>query len=884
MQLPVVGGIQHPAAHHRQKQSQSIQAAQPKSVTAQSVAMTMGSLPSPAPSAGSARGTPEVLQSQTFAGEEAMRRQSSHIIPHMPSQQGVPQAQSQQQLSRPISQASSQTPLSNMNMSIIRAEHAGSPAGSIIWVQNTAPLLPDIQLLRKSQQNHVPQQSIQPQAHLPNQASFQSRAYHSNHVNGGTQQVHAQAPIHPALYYQGAIHIAHGYFNSKLTKEGRLEPGLTLQKHLLTTALTYEQNPDAVYLLVLQLVCVYLVDPGVLPPRFKAIPNLKSSLNSLVLVLTNGRGLPGDFCTTFSNFPRHVSQITLLPQDLLNNVGSLLTSFSTFFPKACEDVRSRGYPLLPDEMGLLFQMYSIALQKLVHDHLIMKVFRVTSTSDEMVKLRHAFATWQAAFFEQRLRSSHISHESLEALKTQWAFQTSGYCLRALQLYASSYPVQAQGTVNQQNQQPVGRRTVSHASRPSSASSFSPSVQGTLPLPRTPAAPVRSGKIPKSNLLWKENNQMPSQALPAVYGLLDLHLWDKPMKVHQDANHAGPFYQVSAVSPMKQASIKTTEPLYDLNFHLSEEDISAFPEVLQISNAHPKEWLVKESTQILRFRCVKDEGGEQKNDTRGTVTHWPQNVYFSLNGHTLEPRRKAQWHKDLPIDLTTFAKAGLNTLSVFINKLQSDPEEKYTLIIDRVVLKTKDEILKDVYARVRPASEFIDTLNGTQSTSIDRTSGTSTKLPDEIPGGMADDDDILILDTTTTIPILDPMSSGRLCAQPVRSSCRHAQPFDLYNFLQSRPKRASDDVYAFEWSCPICKSYAGPETLQVEEFLVQVASELGRMGKADARAIVVGKDGKWVPAEEKTGSSGKDGRGRNGGRLKRQASDDSVLGVEIIDID
>jgi len=793
--------------------------------------------------------------------------------------------QSQQQLSRPGSQASSQTPLLNMNVSINRAEHAGPPAVSFISPRNPAPVLPNIQLPRQSQQNHVPQQSIQPQAYLPTQTSFQPQAYHSNQVNGGTQQLYAQAPIHPALYYQGAIHIAHGYFNSKLSKEGLVEPSLTLQKHLLMTALSDEQNPDAVYLLVLQLVCLYVVDPGALPPRFKAIPNLKSSLNSLVLVLTNGRGLPGDFCTTFSNFPRHVSQITLLPQDLLNNVGSLLTSFSTYFPKACEDVRSRGYPLLPDEMGLLFQMYSIALQKLVHDHLIMKVFRVKSNSDEMVKLRHAFATWQAAFFQQRLRSSHISHESLEALKTQWAFQTNGYCLRALQLHASSHPVQAPGTVNQQNQQPVPRRIVSHASRPSSASSFSPSVQGTLPLPRTSAAPARTGKIPQSNLLWKENNQMPSQALPAVYGLLDLHLWDKPMKVHQDAKHAGPFYQVSAVSPMKQASIKTTEPLYELKFHISEGDISAFPEVRQISNAHPKEWLVKATTQILRFRCVKDEGGKQKNDTRGTATHWPHNVYFSLNGHTLEPRRKAQWHKDLPIDLTTFAKAGSNTLSVFINKLQSESEEKYTLIVDRVVLKTTDEIFKDVYARVRPTSEFIDTLNGTQSANIDRTGRTSSKLPDAISDGMADDDDILILDTTTTIPILDPMSSGRLCVQPVRSqSCRHAQPFDLYNFLQSRPRKPGDDVYAFEWSCPICKSYAGPETLQVEEFLVQVASELGRMGKADARAIVVGKDGKWVPAEEKTGSSGKDGRGRNGGRLKRQASDDSVLGVEIIDID
>jgi len=379
--------------------------------------------------------------------------------------------------------------------------------------------------------------------------------------------------------------------------------------------------------------------------------------------------------------------------------------------------------------------------------------------------------------------------------------------------------------------------------------------------------------------------MPSQALPAVYGLLDLHLWDKPMKVHQDAKNAGPLYQVSAESPMRQQSISTTEPLYELKFDMSEEDINTLPEVRQISDAHPKEWLVKDTTQILRFRCVKDEDAKQKTDTRGIVTHWPHNVYFSLNGHNLEPRRKAQWHKDLPIDLTAFAKAGPNTLSVYINKLQSDEAKSYTLIVDRVALKTTEEILEDVYSRVRPANEFMNTLNETQPTNIDRTEETSTRPRDGSPGGMTDDDDLLILDTTTTIAILDPMSSGRLCAQPVRSkSCLHAQPFDLHIFLQSRPKKPGDDVYAFDWSCPICKDYAGPETLHVEEFLVQVANELGRMGKADARAIVVGKDGKWVPAEEKTGSGGKDGRGRNNARLKRQASDDSVLGVEIINID
>jgi len=333
--------------------------------------------------------------------------------------------------------------------------------------------------------------------------------------------------------------------------------------------------------------------------------------------------------------------------------------------------------------------------------------------------------------------------------------------------------------------------------------------------------------------------------------------------------------------MRQESISTTKPLYELKFDMSEEDINTLPEVRQISDAHPKEWLVRGTTQILRFRCIKEGGEAERNDMRGTVTHWPHNVYFSLNGHTLEPRRKAQWHRDLPIDLTTFARAGSNTLSVFINQQQSENAMKYTLIVDRVILKTTEEILEAVYARVRPTHGFINALNDTQSANIDRTGNPSTKPHDESPGGMTGDDDLLILDTTTTIPILDPMSSGRLCAQPVRSpSCRHFQPFDLQIFLQSRPKKLGDDVYAFDWSCPICKNYAGPETLHVEEFFVQVASELGKMGKADARAIVVGKDGKWVPAEEKTGSGGKDGRGR----LKRQASDDSVLGVEIIDLD
>jgi hypothetical protein len=834
------------------RQMHGTESIQPKSVTAQSVAMGMGSLPSPAPSAESLRGTPEVFQSNQFAAEDATRRPSTQAIPRMPLQPGVSQAQPQQQLSRPVSQASTQP--------------AGPPA-SFIPVQIPA----------------MPQQSFQSQAYNPSQASMQPQAYHLNQANCVNQQLHTLAPIPSALYYHDAIYIAHGYFNSKLSNEGRLETGLDLQRHLLTTALTPAQNPDATYLLVLQLVCVFLVDSSALPLPFKAIPDLKASLNSLAIIISNGRGLAPDFCKTFAMFPRHISQITLLPQEVLGNVQSLLTSFGARFPKACNDVHSRGYPLLPDEIALLFQIYSISLQKLVHDHLITKVFRVRPESDDMGTLRKAFSTWQAAFFQQRLRAIHITSETLDTLKMQFAYQTNGLCLKALQRYASSHPTGARGSGMQQStfdQQPGHVRNVSQPSRPSSTTNFPPPVQGTQPPFRTSTAPALPGK-----LLYKAVNQTASQAMPSIYGFLDLHLCDLPMKVHQDSKHAGPFYQVAAKSPMTQESITTTEPLRELTFEMSEEDISAFPLVQQSSNAHPKEWLVKETTQILRFRCVTDESEDEKNDTRGMTTHWPHNVYFSLNGHHLEPRRKAQWHRDLPIDLTSFAKAGSNTLRVFINKLQTEDPKSYTLIVDRVALKTPAEILEDVYARVRTASEFIDALNGTQSAKTNRADGTGAELADASMVGMADDDDLLILDTTTTIPILDPISSGRLCAKPVRStSCQHRQAFDLEIFLQSRPKRAGDDVYAFDWSCPICKNYAGPETLQVEEFLVQVASELGRLGKADARAIVVGKDGKWVPAEEKLGSGGKDARGSGGGRLKRQASDDSVLGHEIINID
>jgi hypothetical protein len=258
--------------------------------------------------------------------------------------------------------------------------------------------------------------------------------------------------------------------------------------------------------------------------------------------------------------------------------------------------------------------------------------------------------------------------------------------------------------------------------------------------------------------------------------------------------------------------------------------------------------------MMRFRCLKHEPGDVgvPKHPLDRSTCWPKHMLFTCNGKPLKPRKKQQWHKDLPIDLTPYLQLGENEIKVLINRLKHEAPEQYDVIVERTDMAPAEVITKQIQSRSRPGSEFVRSLFQEASNA-------------------SDEDDMVVITSTRNVSIIDPIVNGGICKFPVRSAnCLHPQAFELESFLQSRLKPAESDVYDLDWSCPICKVYAGPDVLHVEDYLLKVRAVLEKRAEQagnesmETRTIIISTDGTWIPKVEVL-----DGESGDGGSLKRK---------------
>lgn len=364
---------------------------------------------------------------------------------------------------------------------------------------------------------------------------------------------------------------------------------------------------------------------------------------------------------------------------------------------------------------------------------------------------------------------------------------------------------------------------------------------------------------------------PAEAHPEIYGMHQSHLSDKVTKLdyhHTDVDCRLPLYQ--AVHELHLAPSKlrfsTAEPIWEWNFDISEDHIKHRPTEETISEYQQPQWRVNRATQIFRFRCAKhvphkDEEAVSPKTWMDTPTFWPLNCYFTCNGHQLEPRRSNQWHRNLPIDLNSFLKAGQNTIKVFINRLREQEVEHYVGAVECVQLSTAEDIIKGVSQRLRPAKIFVQSLSHRSKSSM-----------------MEDDDELSIVGESVQVSVYDPIMAGIICKTPVRSGrCEHKECFDLETFLQSRIKKPGNDVFeADNWLCPICKVYAAPSSLYIDEYFVNVRNDLVLLGRLDTRVIITNQDGTWSIKEEPK-------EDEQGSKMKGSAEQDSSS-TDVIELD
>lgn len=259
----------------------------------------------------------------------------------------------------------------------------------------------------------------------------------------------------------------------------------------------------------------------------------------------------------------------------------------------------------------------------------------------------------------------------------------------------------------------------------------------------------------------------------------------------------------------------------------------------------------EGARQFRLRMVKvDNATASLSETEDLTfdwclkpTRWPSDFYFQLNQQMLEPRKKQHHTKDMPIDITEYAKNDQeNMLEIFLNVDPNDPKiAQYAYAVEVVRAIRHDKIIQECEGRTISSEESLKAIVA----SLKR----STTAGD-------DNDDMIIDSARTNITIFDPISQSQICPMPARGKgCKHRECFDLLTFLSSRPReRPSWPSDPDAWKCPICLADVRPPNIIIDGFLKEVRDKLIAQNMSKVRTIVVDSDGSWVPKIEERSAS------------------------------
>ncbi|KAK4504190.1 hypothetical protein PRZ48_005106 [Zasmidium cellare] len=284
--------------------------------------------------------------------------------------------------------------------------------------------------------------------------------------------------------------------------------------------------------------------------------------------------------------------------------------------------------------------------------------------------------------------------------------------------------------------------------------------------------------------------------------------------------------------------------------------------------------ISETSLLYRLRCSAIPGGGLRNEAVWVIADnvWPDDMYFELNGTKLETRRKLHHGRYLPVDLTALLRLGENRLRVSRSRTKNDFKfrtPQYALAVEVIGVTTHDKIKGTI-----PRISATDSL---------------AAIKKSLSGGDGDDDDLAVTSSALTIKLFDPYSGCKIFDIPARGKdCLHRDCFDLETFLEMCKRQHPGWPTVVDcWRCPLCRGDVRPQTLVVDEFLVQIREELEKQGLLNTREIVVNADGSWKPkAEERTGVRSPSLEREERGSMARSvsAAAPAPAPVEVIEID
>jgi len=218
------------------------------------------------------------------------------------------------------------------------------------------------------------------------------------------------------------------------------------------------------------------------------------------------------------------------------------------------------------------------------------------------------------------------------------------------------------------------------------------------------------------------------------------------------------------------------------------------------------------------------------------TKHPPCSFAEINGQILDFRKKKNWGKDLPTDITDYIQQGANEVKVAVFEDQTERDaskESIAFCIEVLEVTSRTTIHKDCLTK-----QFIPIHDA------------KLKIRERIkPRQSKDDEDLVTVGSDTiALDIQCPISKTTLKV-PVRGKhCSHIECFDLDSFLSSRPKYVGGVSIVDAWSCPICGSISDcrPQNLVTDGFIQETIRKIiaDRGGQHNVDRVIVRSDGLW----------------------------------------
>lgn len=327
-----------------------------------------------------------------------------------------------------------------------------------------------------------------------------------------------------------------------------------------------------------------------------------------------------------------------------------------------------------------------------------------------------------------------------------------------------------------------------------------------------------------------NNARPN---PLRLALHQAHLRD-PVKRLIDQGPEGEglveLFQYLTSYLVPPALLGRSECLFNWKIPLSSADCERFPRFIPTAMGHRPTRVFRRGCRTYHLRCIKaspSTGAEDLDSRAWSVAEsvWPSVIYIFINGVEHFVRRKVHNGKDLPLDITHALREGENEISFHF--LRNDAESKdalYALAVEVMDVSNVDQIKQLV--QILPAAE------------------TNERVQKHLSSSGADEE-LSIVNDDLSVNLLDPFTA-RVFNTPARGvDCRHLECFDLDTYLMTKASKSGKGPMDWNWRCPICDRDARPQSLVIDNYLVDVRADLERKGQLeDAKGIRIKGDGTW----------------------------------------